>query len=87
MFATSERDAAEAAHSPARRSVYVENSADDKWAGVPEHGGAVRLCVRLRGYREYSRNVVRMIHRVVAVELAVRSVYGGVVMAVTVIVV
>jgi hypothetical protein len=54
---------------------------------VPEHGGAVRLCVRLCGYREYSRNVVRVIHRIVAVELTDRSVHGLVIMAVTVIMV
>jgi hypothetical protein len=87
VFAISERDAAEAAHSPARRSVYVENGAYNKWAGVPEHGGAVRHCMRLRGYREYSRNVVRVIHRIVAVELTDRSVHGLVIMAVTVIMV
>ena len=87
MFAISERVAAEAAHSTARRSIYVENGADDKWAGVPEHGSAVRLCVGLRGYHEYGRNVVRVIHRIVAVELTGGSVHRLVIMAVTVIVV
>lgn len=87
MFAISERDAAEAAHLRARRSIYAENGADDKWAGMPEHGGTVRLCVCLSGYREYGRNVVRVIHRIVAVEMTGRSVHGLVIMAVTVIVV
>ena|GEM_PF-2770532 len=87
MFAISERDAAAAAHSRARRSIYVENGADDKRSGVPEHDSSVRHCVRLCGHREYSRNVVRVIHRIMTVQLIDCSANGFVIVAVTVIVV